>query len=37
MVALVDGDPTQIAYIKKTANAYGVSVVMILDIMHVLA
>ena len=35
-VALVDGDPIQIDYIKKTANAYGVSVVMILDIIHVL-
>jgi len=35
-VVLVDGDPTQIDYIKKTANAYGVRVVMILDIIHVL-
>jgi hypothetical protein len=35
-IALVDGDPTQIDSIKKTANAYGVSVVMILDIIHVL-
>jgi hypothetical protein len=35
-VVLVDGDPTQIDYSKKTANAYGVSVVMILDIIHVL-
>jgi hypothetical protein len=35
-VALVDGDPTQIDYIKKTANAYGMSVVLILDIIHVL-
>ena len=35
-IALVDGDPTQIDYIKKTANAYGVRVVMILDIIHVL-
>jgi hypothetical protein len=36
-VAWVDGDPTQLDYIKKTANACGVSVVMILDIMHMLA
>src|SRR6266436_868490 len=35
-VALVDGDPTQIDYIDKTAKASGVSVVMILDIIHVL-
>ena len=35
-VALVDGDPTQLDYIDKTAKASGVSVVMILDIIHVL-
>src|SRR5262249_61507713 len=35
-VVLVDGDPTQIDSLKKTANAYGVRVVMILDIIHVL-
>jgi hypothetical protein len=35
-IAFVDGDPTQIDDIKKPANAYGVSVVMILDIIHVL-
>ena len=35
-VALVDGDPTQIDYIAKTAKADGVSVVIILDIIHVL-
>jgi hypothetical protein len=35
-VVLVDGDPTQIDYIKKAAQAHGVSVVMILDIIHAL-
>jgi hypothetical protein len=35
-VALVDGDPTQIDYIEKAAKASGVSVVIILDIIHVL-
>jgi hypothetical protein len=35
-VALVDGDPTQIDYIAKAAKTYGVSVVIILDIIHVL-
>jgi len=35
-VAGVDGDPTQIDYSKKTANAYGVRVIMILDSIHVL-
>jgi hypothetical protein len=34
-VVLVDGDPTQIDYIEKTAHANGVSVVIILDIIHV--
>jgi pimeloyl-ACP methyl ester carboxylesterase len=33
---LVDGDSTQIDYIKKAAQAHGVSVVMILDIIHAL-
>jgi hypothetical protein len=35
-IALVDGDPTQIDYIEKAATAYGVTVVIILDIMHAL-
>jgi len=35
-VVLVDGDATQIDYIKKAAQAHGVSVVMILDIIHAL-
>ena len=35
-VVLVDGDPTQINYIEQAAKAHGVSVVMILDIIHVL-
>jgi hypothetical protein len=35
-VVLVDGDSTQIDYIKKAAQAHGVSVVMILDILHAL-
>ena len=35
-VALVDGDPTQIDSIEKTAKAHGVEVVIILDIIHVL-
>ncbi len=35
-VVLVDGDPTQIDDIKKAAQAHGVSVVMILDIIHAL-
>src|SRR2546426_1730387 len=35
-VVLVDGDPTQIDYIEKAAKAHGVSVVIILDIIHVL-
>ena len=35
-VVLVDGDPTQIAYIAKTAQAKGVRVVIILDIIHAL-
>jgi len=35
-VALVDGDPTQIDSIEKAAKASGVSVVIILDIIHVL-
>jgi len=35
-VVLVDGDATQIGYIEKAAKAHGVSVVMILDIIHVL-
>ena len=35
-VVLVDGDSTQIDYVKKAAQAHGVSVVMILDIIHAL-
>ena len=35
-VVLVDGDPTQIDYIKRAAKAHGVSVVIILDIIHAL-
>src|SRR6266853_2170988 len=35
-VVLVDGDPTQLAYIKKAAKAHGVRVVIILDIIHAL-
>jgi hypothetical protein len=35
-VVLVDGDPTQIDSIEKTAKAHGVKVVIILDIIHVL-
>ncbi len=35
-VVLVDGDPTQIDYIEKAAKAHGVSVVIILDIIHAL-
>jgi hypothetical protein len=35
-VVLVDGDATQIASIEQAAKAHGVSVVMILDIIHVL-
>lgn len=35
-VVLVDGDATQIDYIEKAAKAHGGSVVMILDIIHVL-
>jgi hypothetical protein len=35
-VVLLDGDPTQIDYIKKAAQAHGVSVGMILDISHAL-
>lgn len=35
-VVLVDGDPTQIDYIEKAAKAHGVSVVLILDIIHAL-
>jgi hypothetical protein len=35
-VVFVDGDPTPMDAIKKTANAYGVSVVMLLDISDVL-
>lgn len=34
-VALVDGDPTQIAYIEKAAQHYEVTVLVILDIIHV--
>ena len=33
---LVDGNPTQIDYIEKAAKAHGISVVVILDIIHVL-
>jgi hypothetical protein len=35
-VALVDGDAAQIACIEKTAKRYGVTLVIILDIIHVL-
>jgi hypothetical protein len=35
-VVLVDGDHTQIDYIEKAANASGVTVVIIVDIIHVL-
>jgi len=35
-VVLVDGDPTQIDYIETAAKAHGVSVVIIVDIIHVL-
>ena len=35
-VVFVDGDHTQIDYIEKAANASGVTVVMIVDILHVL-
>lgn len=35
-VVLVDGDHTQIDYVEKVAKASGVSVVIILDIIHVL-
>jgi len=35
-VVLVDGDPTQIDYIEKAAKAHGVSVVIILDVIHAL-
>jgi hypothetical protein len=35
-VVLVDGDPTQLDYIEKTAQAHGVRVVIILDIIHAL-
>jgi hypothetical protein len=35
-VALVDGDPTQIDYIQQAATKYGATVVIILDIIHVL-
>ena len=35
-VVLVDGNPTQIDYIEKAAKAHGVSVVIILDIIHAL-
>jgi hypothetical protein len=35
-VVLVDGDPTQIDYVEKAAKAHGVSVVIILDIIHAL-
>jgi hypothetical protein len=36
-VALVDGDATQIDSIQQAANKYGATVVIILDIIHVLA
>ena len=35
-VVLVDGDPTQIAYIEQAVQASGVTVVMIVDIIHAL-
>lgn len=35
-VALVDGDPTQIASIEQAAKTHGVNVVIIVDIIHVL-
>ena len=35
-VVLVDGDLTQIADIEQAARTFGVSVVIILDIIHVL-
>jgi hypothetical protein len=35
-VALVDGDTTPIDYIKQAATKYGATVVIILDIIHVL-
>ena len=35
-VVLVDGDPTQLDSIEKTAQAHGVEVVIILDIIHAL-
>jgi hypothetical protein len=36
-VALVDGDATQLAYIEQAAQASGVTVVTIVDIIHALA
>jgi hypothetical protein len=35
-VVVVDGDPTQIDYIEQAAKAAGVTVVLIVDIIHVL-
>jgi hypothetical protein len=35
-VALVDGDTTQIDYIQQAATKYGATVIIILDIIHVL-